>query len=191
MSSIQVLNKRALLFLKSNLYDNIQPMDPNLNPTGQNFEPELVVKKEKVSGILSNSGLPWLLIVLVLVLLAFSVNMFRQPIVPDTSGNIGSSLEPTPDVRQPRVYTVSYRNGVFSPTNLRIHAGDTVRFKNESIFPIRVITDPHPEHNGLVGFDSISDIPQGSFFSFTFAARGIFGYHNEKSPDESATIIIR
>ena len=160
-------------------------MDPNLNPTGQNFEPELVVKKEKVSGILSNSGLPWLLIVLVLVLLTFSVSMFRQPIVPDTSGNIGSSLEPTPDVRQPRVYTVSYRNGVFSPTNLRIHAGDTVRFKNESIFPIRMVGDD------LVGFDSIGDVPQGSFFAFTFAAKGIFSYHNEKSPDESATIIVR
>lgn len=153
--------------------------------TPPNFEPELAVKKENVSKILNGSGLPWLLIVLVLVLLAFSVSMFRKPIAPSTSGNIGSSLEPTPDVRQPRVYTVSYRNGVFSPTNLRIHAGDTVRFKNESIFPTRIVGDD------LVGFDSVGDVPQGSFFAFTFAARGIFSYHNEKNPDEMATIIVR
>jgi len=156
----------------------------DLDPVGQNFEPELVVKKEKVSRILNGSGLPWLLIVLVLVLLAFSVNMFRQPIVPDTSGNIGSSVGPTP-AAQPRVYTVSYRNGVFSPTNLRIHAGDTVRFKNEGIFPINVVGDD------LVGFDSVGDVPQGSFFAFTFAAKGIFSYHNEKSSDEVGTIMVR
>src|SRR3989338_7029380 len=112
---------------------------PNYEPKqgAESYSAEFVVSKIETSRLLRSSGLPWLLIVLVLVLLAFSVNMFRQPIISDTSGNIVSSLEPTPDVRQPRVYTVSYRNGVFSPTNLRIHAGDTVRFKNESIFPIR------------------------------------------------------
>lgn len=165
-------------------------MEHDFNPTGQNFKPELVVKREKKLRTLDGSGLSWLLIVLVLMLLAFSVNMFRRPVIPDTFGLTGqgstsSSIEPTPGVRQPRIYTVSYRSGVFSPTNLRIHAGDTVRFKNESIFPIRIVGDD------LVGFDSIGDIPQGSFFSFTFAARGIFSYHNDKNLDESATIMVR
>lgn len=149
---------------------------------------DLVVKKEKFPRSINNSGLSWLLIVLVLVFLTFAVNIFRQPVVSDTSGNAGSSVEPTPsetDIRQPRIYTVSYRSGVFSPTNLRIHAGDTVRFKNESIFPIRIAGDD------LVGFDSIGDIPQGSFFSFTFAAKGIFSYYNFKSRNETATIIVR
>ncbi len=158
-----------------------------LYPAKQGIElypAKLAVSKIETSRLLRSSGLPWLLIVLVLILLAFSVSMFRQPIVPDTSDNIGSSVGPTPTA-QPRVYTVSYRNAVFSPTNLRIHAGDTVRFKNEGIFPIRIVGDD------LVGFDSIGDVPQGSFFAFTFAARGIFSYHNEKSPDESATIIVR
>lgn len=157
----------------------------DLNPTEQNFKPELVVKKEEASHTLKNSGLSWLLIVLVLALLAFAVSMFRQPAVSDTSGNIGSSLRPIPEARQPRVYTVSYRNGVFSPTNLRVHAGDTVRFKNEDIFSIRIVGDD------LIGFDSVGDMPQGSFFTFTFAARGIFSYHNYRNPDESGTIIVR
>lgn len=154
-------------------------------PSGPNLEPELAVKKEDVAKVLRSSGLSWLLIVLVLVLLAFAVSMFRQPAVSDTSGNIGSTAGPTPDIRQPRVYTVSYRNGVFSPTNLRIHAGDTVRFKNEGIFPIRIVGDD------LVGFDSVGDVPQGSFFAFTFAAKGIFSYHNYKSSNETATIMVR
>ncbi|MBI2674433.1 MAG: hypothetical protein HYX22_01720 [Candidatus Yanofskybacteria bacterium] len=159
---------------------------PNDEPkqSAELYPAEFAVSKVEASRLLKNSGLPWLLIVLVLVLLALSVNIFRQPVASDTSGTISSSVGPTPAV-QPRVYTVSYRNGVFSPTNLRIHAGDTVRFKNESIFPIRIVGDD------LVGFDSIGDVPQGSFFAFTFAARGIFSYHNEKSLDESATIIVR
>ena len=165
-------------------------MDFGQSQLPTNFEPdqtraELVVKKEKRLRTLDGSGLSWLLIVLVLVLLALSVSMFRQPVVPGTSGNIGTSLEPTPEIKQPRVYTVSYRNGVFSPTNLRIHAGDTVRFKNEGIFPINVVGDD------LVGFDSVGDVPQGSFFAFTFAAKGIFSYHNEKSSDEVGTIMVR
>lgn len=165
-------------------------MESTSQPTDQDFEVELAVKKEKISWA-EKSGLYWLLIVFVLVLLAFSVSMFRPVNVPVISGNIGSSAEPVPELKQPRVYTVSYRNGVFSPTNLRVHAGDTVRFKNESIFPIRVVSDPHSSHDGLVGFDSVGDIPQNSFFSFTFAAKGIFGYHNEKVLKETGTIIVR
>ncbi len=91
---------------------------------------------------------------------------------------------PTPS-GQPRIYTISYDAGVFSPTNLRIHAGDTVRIKNESIFPIHIVSDD------LVGFDSIGDLPQGSYFSFTFAARGTFTYHNSHNPDQTGTIIVR
>lgn len=168
-------------------------MEPIFDQIESRFEPEpgqiqseLAVKKEKELTALNNSaGLSWLLIVFVLILLAFSVSIFREPVVSDMSGNIGSSVGPTPDAIQSRVYTVSYRNGVFSPTNLRIHAGDTVRFKNESIFSIRIVGDD------LVGFDSIGDVPQGSFFSFTFAAKGIFSYHNNKNSEESATIIVR
>lgn len=166
-------------------------MDFDRSQLPSDFEPELVVKREKELQSLNSLGLSWLLIVLVLVLLVLAVSIFKQPIISDTSGHIGSSLEPTPSSTQPRIYAISYKNGVFSPTNLRIKAGDTVRFKNEGVFPIKVVSDPHPDHNSLVGFDSMGDVPQGSFFAFTFAARGIFGYHNEKSPNESATIIVR
>lgn len=175
------------------VYFKCNNMEPIFDQIESKFEPEpgriwseLAVKKEKETRALNNSaGLSWLLIVVVLILLAFSVSMFRGPVVSDTTGHIGSSVGPTPDIIQPRVYTVSYRNGVFSPTNLRIHAGDTVRFKNESIFSIRIVGDD------LVGFDSIGDVPQGSFFAFTFAAKGIFSYHNNKNSEESATIIVR
>lgn len=155
-------------------------MDPE-----QNFEPQLAVKRKEKVPTLNAPGLIWLLIVVLLVLLGLAVS-----ILGDSEGLGGPiptiSDEPTPvETRQPRIYTVSYKNGVFSPTNLRIHAGDTVRFKNEGLFSIRILSDSY------LGFDSVGEIPQGSFFSFTFAAKGIFDYHNNGNAEEKGTIIVR
>lgn len=150
-----------------------------------NFEPQLAVKRKEKVPTLNAPGLIWLLIVVLLVLLGLAVT-----ILGDSQG-LGSATptvsdEPTPtETTQPRIYTISYKNGVFSPTNLRIHAGDTVRFKNEDIFSIRILSDSY------LGFDSVGEIPQGSFFSFTFAAKGIFDYHNNSNVEEKGTIIVR
>lgn len=153
-----------------------------------NTEPQLAVKTERRPK-LEGPGVFWLLIILMLILLALAVVVFGG-----SEGELGNNTvtaTPSPEDRQSRTYAVFYKNGVFSPTNLRIHAGDTVKFKNEGIVPIRPISDPHPEHNGLAGFDSTGDVPTGSYFIFTFAAKGVFGYHNEKNINETGTIIVR
>lgn len=155
------------------------------------FIPQLIRKNEEQRlNTLSGTGLFWVLIFVVLMLMAIAVSIFGTTPVDDSLVTQSSTPTPT-ESYQPRLYTVSYKGGVFSPTNLRIHAGDTVRFRNDSFFPIRVISDPHPLHNQLPGMDSVSDIPQGSYFAFTFAAKGIFGYHNERDADQSGTIIVR
>jgi len=135
-----------------------------------------------------NPAVFWVLIIVLLIAAAGAVQMLGS-----SDDQLASKIPtPTPnEVRQPRFYTVSYKSGVFSPTNLRIHAGDTVRFKNDSFFSIRIVSDPHPAHNQLPGLDSVGDIPQGSYFSYTFSEKGILGYHNEKKPEEQGTIIVR
>lgn len=129
-------------------------------------------------------GISWLIVILLLVLAAFSVLHFGK-LQPAVSPLPSSSDDGATPAVQPRMYTISYDAGVFSPTNLRIHAGDTVRFKNESIFPIHIVSDD------LVGFDSVGDIPQGSYFAYTFAARGTFGYRNSHNSDQTGSIIVR
>lgn len=151
------------------------------------FELQFVVKKEKKLPTIKGPGLFWMLIILVLVLFGLAVSILGE------YRNYGVDL-PTPsktipaEIKPSRIYTVSYKSGVFSPTNLRIHAGDTVRFKNETIFPMRIISGPD---SSLVGFDSVGDIPQGSYFTFTFAAKGIFDYHNDRNNKEIGSIIVR
>jgi len=134
-----------------------------------------------------NPAVFWVLIIVLLLMLAGSIKVLGKP--SELSSNISTPLPE--ESREPRFYTVSYKSGVFSPTNLRIHAGDTVRFKNDSFFSIRVVSDPQIQGSQIPMFDSVGDIPQGSYFSYTFAERGIFGYHNKKDPEEQGTIIVR
>ena len=121
----------------------------------------------------------WPLIIIMLVLLSIAVGFFGSrnvvPLLPTVSPT------GTPE-RESRIYTVSYRFGVFSPTNLRIHAGDTVRFRNDSALPIRI---------AAADFDSVGMIQPGSYFSYTFAVVGIFGYYTYAHPDETGVIIVR
>ena len=153
-----------------------------------NFEPQLVVaKKQKRLPTINGPGLFWMLIILTLVLFGLAVSMFGKSQGPSVDFPMPTETVPT-EIKPSRIYTISYKGGVFSPTNLRIHAGDTVRFKNEGIFPIRIISGPD---SSLIGFDSIGDIPQGSYFSFTFAAKGIFDYHSDRNTKETGTIIVR
>ncbi len=128
----------------------------------------------------------WIFIILILGLFVVSVMFFTQGQkfeLADRDSTL-STLSQSGE-RDSRVYTVTYRNGVFSPTNLRIHLGDTVRFKNDDLFSIRVISE------NLPGFDSIGVIPRGGVFSYTFSSRGIFQYYNERNSDEAGTVIVR
>ena len=62
---------------------------------------------------------------------------------------------------------------------------------HDEIFPIRILPEGYPDNADLPGFASVGDIPQGSFFAYTFAVKGVFGYYNEKNNHETGTIIVR
>ncbi len=96
----------------------------------------------------------------------------------------------TTNDRESRVYTISYRYGVFSPTNLRIHVGDTVRWKNENPLPLRVIAQLQASESNP-RFDSVGSIQPSSYFSYTFSEIGVFGYYNSSDAGESGVVIVR
>jgi plastocyanin len=133
----------------------------------------------------SHEHIIWFFIVLVLVLFVATIFAFQN----DRPRPVFQT--PLPTHRQARVYTVFYTSGVFSPTNIQIAIGDTIRFRNDSLSPVRVISDPHPLHTDLPGFDSVSEVPPQGSFTFTFVTKGIFGYHNETDPSQQGTVIVR
>jgi plastocyanin len=133
------------------------------------------------------NGKMWLLVFLVSLvfagaLLYFGKNQGIETFTPTVSGT-GS--------RQSRVYTVYYNTGVFSPTNLRVHVGDSVKFQNDSPDNLHVITDSTNNIPDLVGFDSVGDIPPNGTYAFTFTEAGSFGYHNFLNKSERGMVIVR
>lgn len=132
-------------------------------------------------------GLSWLLIILLLMLLSVAVVYFSGQ---ENDIQISSAISSRASVRAPRAYAVFYSGGVFSPTNLRIHSGDTVKFQNKGETSINIISDASPETSSL-GFRSSGEVLIDSSFSYTFSKPGIFNYYNQKDPNESGTIIIR
>jgi plastocyanin len=136
------------------------------------------------------TGVIWLLVILVLAGFAVAVMRFGRGNQELAAANQSSAVRPIP-TRQVRVYTVYYGLGVFSPTNIRIHVGDSVKFQNDSGSPIRVVSDSTDGRPDLAGFDSVGDIPPKSAFTYTFSRTGIFGYHNAKNLTEEGTVIVR
>lgn len=133
-------------------------------------------------------GLSWVLIILLLVLLSVAVLYFGSDVSYEpataSTGRNGA-------VRPPRAYSVLYSGGVFSPTNLRIHSGDTVKFQNNSLAAVRIVPDTEKDQLNGVGFSNIGEISSKNSFSYTFSSQGIFNYHNERNPNEAGAIIIR
>lgn len=133
----------------------------------------------------SKQQLFWLLTVIILVLFAGAVFFFNKDLPKNQQANLNELKI------SGRTYTVFYTSGVFSPTNLQINVGDTVRFLNDGLLPMGVISDPQPDLGNLPEFDSVSEIlPRGAFIH-TFSRRGIFDYHNTKKAEQSGTIIVK
>jgi len=86
---------------------------------------------------------------------------------------------------------VTYANGSFSPSVLTVTLGTTVTFRNGSLEPIWVASNPHPTHTDYPGFDSKMNIAAGQDYSFTFTQRGTWGYHNHLNPTAGGTIVVQ
>ena len=75
-------------------------------------------------------------------------------------------------------YTVRITNEGFSPDELRIRLGDTVRFINDRTVPSWPASDAHPIHDRYPEFDVKSSIPPGGSWEFRFLQPGKWGVHD-------------
>ena len=133
----------------------------------------------------SKQQLFWLLTIAFLILFGAAIFFFNKDLPQDQQANLNGSKT------NGRTYTVFYTSGVFSPTNLQINIGDTVRFLNDGLIPVRIVSDPQPELNNRAEFDSLSELSYRSEFLHIFSRRGIFDYHNFDKPEQAGTIIVK
>lgn len=87
---------------------------------------------------------------------------------------------PTPPLTPtPVTHTMNYTDSCYSPVNLTIKKGDTVKFVNtassRSMWPA---SNNHPSHTLYSEFDASGSIAPGGTYSFTFNKTGAWGYHD-------------
>lgn len=126
-----------------------------------------------------------------------------QPKAPETqpSANPDSSTPASPPLNTqppatenqppaPQAAVVIYTDNGYSPAELRVKAGTTVIFKNQSSGPVRTASNPHPVHTDLPGFDAKAGTAPGESYSFKFTQKGTWGYHNHLEPSDGGQIIV-
>lgn len=87
--------------------------------------------------------------------------------------------------------SVRYTDSGFNPATVTINVGDTVTFTNTSSKDFRPASNPHPIHTALPGFDAKRAIGSGGSYGFSFNRTGTFKYHNDLSPAEGGTIVVK
>ena len=96
-----------------------------------------------------------------------------------TEQNITASILP----RTPQTYSINIANFAFSPSEIRIKAGDTIVWTNKDSASHTVTSDSASELNsGFLG--------GGESYSHTFNTAGTFNYHCTPHPYMKAKVIV-
>lgn len=122
--------------------------------------------------------------ILVIVAVALAVYFFQkndkgsQQIIPNRNETTGQTAE------------VDYSDSGYAPAIIRVKAGTTVNFVNNSSNLMWTASHPHPTHTGLPEFDALKGLPKDQTYSFTFQKTGTWRYHNHLSPAHAGSIVV-
>jgi len=97
--------------------------------------------------------------------------------------------------------TVTYDGDEFTPSEITIIEGGTVRFVNIGDVPMWVASDNHPTHTrypikdeetDCIGssFDQCESVELGGSWSFAFTRIGTFGYHNHMRAKDTGEVTV-
>lgn len=85
------------------------------------------------------------------------------------------------------IIVITYSDDGFTPKEINVVQGQTVRFVNESGGNMWVASNVHPTHTILSEFDQKST---GDSYEFQFNDTGSWGYHNHVSPGKVGTVVV-
>jgi plastocyanin len=117
---------------------------------------------------------------------------------PRTTGGVAQQKHstaplPLPPANTKKTYAIiSYDGKNFSPREVTILKGGTVRFVNVSNEEMWIASNLHPIHSGYPEkstkscsgyvFDMCRSVTKGGFWEFTFDRQGTWGFHNHMKP---------
>jgi len=85
--------------------------------------------------------------------------------------------------------TITFDGISFSPSEVTVTAGGTVKFVNESDTTIEPASDNHPTHEANSEIN-MGEIAPGESATTTVDAEGTWEYHDHLNPDNTGTIIV-
>jgi plastocyanin len=86
--------------------------------------------------------------------------------------------------------TVVYNNEGFTPQEIRIKKGETIKFINLSDRKMWVASNNHPEHNIYPEFDQKDIALREGEYEFKFEKTGAWGYHNHLYSNHEGVVIV-
>src|SRR3989338_1392701 len=110
----------------------------------------------------------------------------------------------TEDIESPQSITVTYTDSGYSSATVKISAGDAITFVNDSSNTMWTASNLHPTHTlypssdiskcstalAVELFDTCKGVAPGESWSFTFAQKGNWGYHNHLQIGHGGIIIV-
>ena len=91
----------------------------------------------------------------------------------------------------PKEYVITLTDSGFSPNEITLKEGDTLRFRTERNRPFWPASDLHPTHTIYPGFDSRFPIHPEMEWSFTFTQPGRWRYHDHLDPQHLGLVIVQ
>lgn len=89
-----------------------------------------------------------------------------------------------------KTVTIEYTASGFSPANVTINKGDTVKFVNNSSSAFWPASGPHPVHTALPSFDAKKNIAAGGTYEYKFDKVGAWGYHNHLNSSQFGKVTV-
>jgi plastocyanin len=94
--------------------------------------------------------------------------------------------------KQPaKEYTVTLTEEGFSPRELTINKGDTVKFTTSRNVQYWPASNLHPTHEIYPEFDPQEPIESNKSWSFTFNKAGVWKYHDHLGPLYTGIIVVQ
>jgi len=115
------------------------------------------------------------------------------PATTNTNTDSSQSTQPdtttTPTDADKVAATISYTNSGFTPQQITVKSGDTVRIKNDSDNALSFNSDDHPTHTKEAELN-VGDVEPGQSKTFVVTKKGTWGYHNHENPNDTGSIIV-
>jgi len=117
-----------------------------------------------------------LIILVIIVVVIVFLLLFKNE-----EGELLLSPKPTPEATT-QTHTISMNEQGFSPLEITIRRGDSVRFLNTGSQNFWPASGIHPTHQICLGLDPLELIGPGESFTFTFSEVKECPFHNHLTP---------